>query len=75
MRTTKIEWTERTWNPVTGCTKQSEGCVHCYAETMARRLVAMKMQKYINGFVPTIHPESLDEPRHWRIDGRLYLPE
>ena len=41
MRTTKIEWTERTWNPVTGCTKQSPGCAHCYAETMARRLHAM----------------------------------
>lgn len=73
MRTTKIEWTERTWNPVTGCTKQSEGCVHCYAETMARRLVAMKMQKYINGFVPTIHPESLDEPRHWRIGCNVFV--
>ena len=50
MRTTKIEWTERTWNPVTGCTKLSEGCVHCYAEVMSRRLYAMGNAKYTNGF-------------------------
>ena len=50
MRTTKIEWTERTWNPVTGCTKISAGCAHCYAEVMARRLYAMGNKKYKNGF-------------------------
>ena len=47
MRTTKIEWTERTWNPVTGCTKQSPGCAHCYAETMARRLHAMGLKTFV----------------------------
>ena len=73
MRTTKIEWTERTWNPVTGCTKQSAGCAHCYAETMARRLAAMGMPKYVNGFTPTIHPESLDEPRKWRTGCTIFV--
>ena len=73
MRTTKIEWTERTWNPVTGCTKQSAGCAHCYAETMARRLTAMRMPKYANGFIPTIHPESLDEPKKWRTGCTIFV--
>lgn len=73
MRTTKIEWTERTWNPVTGCTKQSAGCAHCYAETMARRLTAMGMPKYANGFRCTIHPESLDEPRHWHHGCTIFV--
>lgn len=73
MRTTKIEWTERTWNPVTGCTKQSAGCAHCYAETMARRLTAMGMPKYVNGFTPTIHPKSLDEPRKWRTGCTIFV--
>ena len=73
MRTTKIEWTERTWNPVTGCTKQSAGCAHCYAETMARRLTAMGMPKYVNGFTPAIHPESLDEPRKWRTGCTIFV--
>ena len=73
MRTTKIEWTERTWNPVTGCTKQSVGCAHCYAETMARRLTSMGMPKYVNGFVPTIHPESLDEPRQWKHGCTIFV--
>ena len=73
MRTTKIEWTERTWNPVSGCTKQSAGCAHCYAETMARRLKAMGMTKYVNGFVPTIHPESLNEPRQWKHGCTIFV--
>ena len=73
MRTTKIEWTERTWNPVTGCTKQSAGCAHCYAETMARRLTAMGMPKYVNGFQPTIHPESLDEPKQWKHGCTIFV--
>lgn len=73
MRTTKIEWTERTWNPVTGCTKHSAGCAHCYAETMARRLKAMGMPKYVNGFQPTIHPESLDEPKQWHRGCTIFV--
>ena len=73
MRTTKIEWTERTWNPVTGCTKQSPGCAHCYAETMARRWHAMGLKKYSNGFEPTLHPESLDEPLAWKKGSSIFV--
>lgn len=58
----KIEWTEQTWNPVTGCTKISAGCKHCYAETMARRLQAMNVRGYENGFNLSILPERLSEP-------------
>ncbi len=58
----KIEWTERTWNPVVGCSKVSPGCTHCYAETMARRLKAMGTPSYENGFAPSIRPERLGEP-------------
>lgn len=57
-----IEWTEQTWNPVTGCTKISPGCKHCYAETMARRLTAMGVHGYENGFNLTLLPERLAEP-------------
>lgn len=57
-----IEWTESTWNPITGCTKHSEGCHNCYAERMALRLQAMKQAKYLNGFDLTIHPENLEDP-------------
>lgn len=60
--TTSIEWTEQTWNPTTGCTKISPGCKHCYAETMARRLQAMGVNGYENGFGLSILPERLDEP-------------
>ena len=61
-----IEWTEMTWNPVTGCTKISQGCKHCYAERMARRLEAMGAERYRNGFRVTLHPDALDIPRRWR---------
>jgi protein gp37 len=61
-----IEWTEMTWNPVTGCTKVSQGCKHCYAERMARRLEAMGSDRYRNGFRVTLHPDALDVPRKWR---------
>jgi protein gp37 len=61
-----IEWTEMTWNPVTGCTKISPGCKHCYAERMARRLEAMGSDRYRNGFEVTLHPDLLDIPRGWR---------
>ena len=59
-----IEWTERTWNPVTGCTKVSAGCKNCYAETMARRLRAMGAAGYENGFKVACHDGRLDAPRH-----------
>ena len=61
-----IEWTESTWNPVTGCTKISAGCLHCYAERMAKRLQAMGQNRYKNGFKLTLHPEALNEPYHWK---------
>ena len=60
--TTSIEWTEQTWNPTTGCTKVSPGCKHCYAETMARRLQAMGVRGYENGFALSLLPERLAEP-------------
>lgn len=62
MAESSIEWTEHTWNPVTGCTKLSPGCKHCYAETMARRLKAMGARGYENGFGLTLHPERLEQP-------------
>ncbi|WFF71820.1 phage Gp37/Gp68 family protein [Proteiniclasticum sp. QWL-01] len=73
MRTTKIEWTDRTWNPVTGCTKQSTGCAHCYAETMANRLRAMGVAKYANGFTPTMHEASLCEPIKWKKSHTIFV--
>ena len=58
----RIEWTEQTWNPTTGCTKISPGCKHCYAETMAHRLHAMGAPGYEDGFQLTLHPERLSQP-------------
>jgi protein gp37 len=65
MASTKIEWTESTWNPVTGCTKISAGCKNCYAERMAKRLQAMGQYNYRNGFKLTCHRHALDLPLHW----------
>ncbi|MFO7642283.1 MAG: phage Gp37/Gp68 family protein [Candidatus Competibacteraceae bacterium] len=62
MRESKIEWTEQTWNPVTGCTKISPGCKFCYAEVMAHRLQAMGAAGYQHGFAPTLHEERLQQP-------------
>ncbi|MDR0320566.1 MAG: phage Gp37/Gp68 family protein [Treponema sp.] len=73
MNTTKIEWTDSTWNPVTGCTKVSAGCAHCYAERMASRLKAMNIQKYKNGFSLSLHPESLDEPYSWKKPRMVFV--
>lgn len=58
----KIEWTEATWNPSAGCTKVSAGCANCYAEVMAKRLQAMGVKGYENGFTFNIVPERLNEP-------------
>jgi len=63
---TAISWTETTWNPLTGCTKISSGCKNCYAAAWARRLQAAGIKHYANGFNLTVHPDSVDEPRHWR---------
>ena len=73
MRTTKIEWTDRTWNPITGCTKLSMGCAHCYAETMAHRLNAMGVKKYANEFKPTLHEDTLDEPIEWKQPHTVFV--
>lgn len=73
MSKSKIQWTERTWNPVTGCTKHSEGCRNCYAETMSRRLQGMGQERYRNGFMPSIHPEALDEPIKIRKPSMFFV--
>ncbi|NLG96416.1 MAG: phage Gp37/Gp68 family protein [Chloroflexi bacterium] len=73
MATSKIEWTKSTWNPLTGCTKVSPGCKHCYAERMARRLQAMGLEKYRNGFKLTLHPEVLEDPLHWEKPQLIFV--
>lgn len=72
---TKIEWTQKVWNPVTGCTKVSEACQNCYAEVMARRLQKMpgSADKYRNGFQPTIHVSSLGEPLEWKKPTMVFV--
>jgi protein gp37 len=68
-----IEWTESTWNPVTGCTKISAGCAHCYAERMARRLQAMGQRNYSRGFQVTVHEEALDLPLRWKRPQMIFV--
>ena len=68
-----IEWTERTWNPVTGCIKVSQGCKHCYAERMAKRLKAMGSSRYVNGFAVTLHEDLLDVPKRWRQPATIFV--
>jgi protein gp37 len=68
-----IEWTEATWNPVTGCTKLSQGCKHCYAERMAKRLVAMGNSRYINGFNVTLHSDLIDLPYSWKKPRKVFV--
>ncbi|MBE9585559.1 phage Gp37/Gp68 family protein [Mucilaginibacter sp. JRF] len=66
MAESSIEWTELTWNPVTGCKKISPGCKFCYAEVMSRRLKAMGVEKYKDGFKIRIHPDALSIPYSWK---------
>ncbi|WYD79870.1 MAG: phage Gp37/Gp68 family protein [Candidatus Electrothrix gigas] len=73
MATSKIEWTEATWNPVTGCTKISEGCVNCYAERLAKRLKAMGQKNYANGFNVTLHPHTLSAPLKWKKSRLVFV--
>ena len=73
MKTTKIEWTDKTWNPITGCTKISAGCANCYAEIMSKRLQAMKQDKYKNGFILTMHNDVLDEPIKWKKPHTIFV--
>jgi len=70
---TGIEWTESTWNPVTGCTKLSPGCKYCYAERMAERLQAMGQENYRNGFSLTLQPQMLDAPLRWRKPQTIFV--
>ncbi|MFA5848855.1 MAG: phage Gp37/Gp68 family protein [Bacteroidales bacterium] len=73
MASTKIEWTESTWNPITGCTKISSGCKFCYAEVMALRLKAMGQEKYKNGFELTLHPDVINEPYTWKKGKMIFV--
>lgn len=71
--TSTIEWTEMTWNPVTGCRKVTQGCKHCYAERMAKRLKAMGSSRYVNGFEPTLHWDLLDVPARWKKPRVIFV--
>jgi protein gp37 len=73
MAQSSIEWTEMTWNPTTGCDKISAGCKHCYAEVMARRLEAMGIPKYKDGFKLRIHEESLNMPYTWKHQKVVFV--
>jgi len=73
MAQSNIEWTELTWNPVTGCNKISPGCKFCYAEVMSRRLKAMGVEKYKDGFKLRIHPESLNIPFTWKKSKIVFV--
>ncbi len=69
----KIEWTDETWNPTTGCDKVSPGCKHCYAEVMSKRLLAMGQVKYRNAFRPTFHADALAAPLRWRQPRMVFV--
>ncbi|MHB8646183.1 MAG: DUF5131 family protein [Thermomicrobiales bacterium] len=68
-----IEWTEATWNPLTGCTKISPGCKHCYAERLANRLQLMGQQNYTNGFELTMHEHMLEVPLGWKKPQTIFV--
>ena len=68
-----IEWTEATWNPLTGCDKISPGCTHCYAERMSLRLKLMGQPNYRNGFEVTLHPHALELPLKWKKPQRIFV--
>jgi protein gp37 len=70
---TSIEWTDSTWNPVTGCTKVSSGCTNCYAERMALRLQAMRNPSYKNGFSVTLHEDALELPLKWKKPQTIFV--
>lgn len=73
MATSSIEWTDATWNPVTGCSKVSPGCKHCYAERFSKRLHAMGVEKYANGFKVTLHPDTLEAPLSWKSSRMVFV--
>jgi protein gp37 len=72
-QTSTIEWTEATWNPVTGCNKISPGCKFCYAERMAYRLQAMGQDRYRNAFKVTLQPDALEVPLRWRAPRVIFV--
>ena len=73
MSQSKIEWTEKTWNPTTGCSKISPGCANCYAETLSNRLKAMGVEKYKNGFELTVHPLEIEKPYNWKKPSMIFV--
>lgn len=73
MSKTAIEWTESTWNPITGCTKISPGCANCYAERMSNRLQAMGNPNYGNAFELTLQPHMLTKPLEWKKPQRIFV--
>jgi protein gp37 len=73
MSISKIEWTEVTWNPTTGCNKVSAGCKNCYAESFSKRLKGMGIDKYKNGFKLTLHPDVLDFPKKLRKPHKIFV--
>lgn len=73
MSYSKIEWTDASWNPVTGCSKISPGCKHCYAERMAKRLQAMGQDNYSCGFDVQCHEETLKIPLSWRKPRQIFV--
>ncbi|HEY3544142.1 MAG TPA: phage Gp37/Gp68 family protein [Gaiellaceae bacterium] len=73
LQKSRIEWTEATWNPVTGCTKVSPGCAHCYAETFAERWRGVKGHHYEQGFDMRLWPDRLEQPLRWRAPRRIFV--
>lgn len=73
MSQTAIQWTDKVWNPVTGCLKISPGCTHCYAKQMAERLQRMGNPRYQNGFELTLHHDKIEEPLRWRKPCRVFV--
>lgn len=73
MASSSIEWTDATWNPTTGCSKISPGCKNCYAERMSKRLMAMGVEKYANGFQVTLHKDALSIPLTWKKPQIIFV--
>ncbi len=73
MALTRIEWTDVTWNPTTGCNKVTSGCKFCYAEVMAKRLQGMGLKKYENGFKLTLHEDALRDPYKWKKPRLVFV--
>lgn len=73
MAQSNIEWTDATWNPITGCNKISPGCKHCYAERLAQRLKAMGQPNYENGFKLTLHEHMLERPLQWKQPQTIFV--